>query len=754
MAKQQHTSNNTPQEPPFRTLVKYTCEWIESNVLLVLAIPAVLLFMSYYEDEYVKWVGSAVYYLGKSTWGYPLVWITFGLLFVILIYRINSRDKNMSNADSRTVYAALFASALFFFTLCVTPQDNPLPTPFKVTLWLAMILLWWLCFIQPLMYFLGNKRMNNQLEKKSEALSQEIGYIDDEPVADSEKDVLGLKPYVQELIKRIRGIRLGHTGSIAITGSWGAGKSSFVKMLEEELKSDDYKDEFIFLTFEPMRCERPELIQSAFLDQLEAALSQYRTGFARHFRLYKELIGAVDNKYLGFVTTLFSITQEEEFVRIQRAIQSLHRRIVVFIDDVDRLERDELVQIFRLVRFNAKFNNLVFLLAMDKTKVEATMGSTDNFSDKFAETEFYLPVQSPDAVWNFLVRNINVEGSEMEQSYDFENDSSLKPFVRHCLPTLRDAKRFVNSFSLRCTHMYMSERYIFRDYFLLSLLHYADREAFDILAREESFKKDDDQLNLPAKQDEFHGIRAKIDNILWNLAQELFPSKKVDVQTDKYWYGINNKDYYFSYFNEVTMVTNSVLDYAWSLLDKNTTYDQIKSHIETLDTASDFKAKLVRCFKHFPINNLPSDDPRVGKYFIVRDILGIEKFDFQEGLALVKKGGKYGFIDKAGAVKIPIEYDHAWPFSEGLARVKKGGKWGFIDQAGAVKVSIEYDHAWAFSEGLAAVEKGGKWGFVDKTGAVQIPFEYDDAWSFSNGRAEVEKDREEFYIDKEGKKVD
>ena len=89
---------------------------------------------------------------------------------------------------------------------------------------------------------------------------------------------------------------------------------------------------------------------------------------------------------------------------------------------------------------------------------------------------------------------------------------------------------------------------------------------------------------------------------------------------------------------------------------------------------------------------------------------------FSEGLAAIKMGGKWGFIDKTGKVVIPPQFDIVLCFSEGLAPIGMGGKWGFIDQTGKIVIPPQFDAVRWFSEGLAAIEMGGKWGFIDKKG--------------------------------------
>ena len=98
----------------------------------------------------------------------------------------------------------------------------------------------------------------------------------------------------------------------------------------------------------------------------------------------------------------------------------------------------------------------------------------------------------------------------------------------------------------------------------------------------------------------------------------------------------------------------------------------------------------------------------------------VQKYDslggFDEGLARVKKGDLWGFINQNGEEVIPCRYDGAGFFSEGLAAVKKGDLCGFINQNGEEVIPCRYDRVWPFSEGLALVRIADKWGYVDKEG--------------------------------------
>ena len=99
--------------------------------------------------------------------------------------------------------------------------------------------------------------------------------------------------------------------------------------------------------------------------------------------------------------------------------------------------------------------------------------------------------------------------------------------------------------------------------------------------------------------------------------------------------------------------------------------------------------------------------------------------DFEQGMAIVKSGGKYGYIDKKGKEIAPL-YQEVHFFADGLAAVKEKNKWGVIDETGAYVIAPTYSNAGpAYSDGLLAVrDNKEKWGFIDKEGQTVIPFQY------------------------------
>jgi hypothetical protein len=50
-------------------------------------------------------------------------------------------------------------------------------------------------------------------------------------------------------------------------------------------------------------------------------------------------------------------------------------------------------------------------------------------------------------------------------------------------------------------------------------------------------------------------------------------------------------------------------------------------------------------------------------------------------------------------VVIPAQFEDARDFSEQLAAVKSGAKWGFIDKAGKIVIPAQFETVGAFAKG-------------------------------------------------------
>jgi len=146
---------------------------------------------------------------------------------------------------------------------------------------------------------------------------------------------------------------------------------------------------------------------------------------------------------------------------------------------------------------------------------------------------------------------------------------------------------------------------------------------------------------------------------------------------------------------------------------------------------------------------------------------------FAHGLAVVKVGDKYGYVDKQGTLIVEPRYDRAYPFDQGLARVVREEKdvlidstgfgqrvekdyYGLLDDTGKVVVPLKYSQITYFHEDRARVfNEEGHYGIIDRSGRLLTPFMFlpheGEDFNFHGGLAYVEWEEGNGYINREGK---
>ncbi|MBL0735462.1 WG repeat-containing protein [Flavobacterium sp. GN10] len=102
----------------------------------------------------------------------------------------------------------------------------------------------------------------------------------------------------------------------------------------------------------------------------------------------------------------------------------------------------------------------------------------------------------------------------------------------------------------------------------------------------------------------------------------------------------------------------------------------------------------------------------------------IEYSLFSDGLARIKRDGKYGFINKNNEVVIPFDYDKASNFHNGYSLVKIKNKDFLINKNGEI-YKTKHSVISAFYEDRAIVKLKNKYGFINKNNELVIDYLYD-----------------------------
>jgi Caspase domain/WG containing repeat len=131
-----------------------------------------------------------------------------------------------------------------------------------------------------------------------------------------------------------------------------------------------------------------------------------------------------------------------------------------------------------------------------------------------------------------------------------------------------------------------------------------------------------------------------------------------------------------------------------------------------------------------------------------------QNFFSEDRVGAWDENNRYGFRNKSGDWVIQPRFEMVGSFSQGLAPVKIGGKWEFIDISGRVQFSSDAEALHSASppiDPLIGAKRQGKWGFIDHSGKWIIQPSFNGVtWGFLNGVAQVTVAEGWGWIDRSG----
>ncbi len=334
------------------------------------------------------------------------------------------------------------------------------------------------------------KRNKNEKEEGKDAAGLR-GFTDDKAKGEIPSS---LKKYAGKIVQRLLATDIGdHSFALGVTGEWGVGKTTFL----DELKSQAVGRVDI-VEFNPWMCSSPDQVISDFFASLRHQLSGKYSTLSKSIKEYAKYVNNVTvNPYPSLsLETMLPVNQESLFERkkiLSEKFSRLPRPVMVVIDDVDRLERDEVFEVLRLIRNTADLSNVIYMVAYDKEYVtnvleEKEIKDSTAYLEKIFQVEVHLPKVEEHLVWETLSEEIKAQSminNYAERLFQrFEPDD--KELILHVLDNYRRAKRFAREFMLIVDYLRENAKKEFKgmDLFWLELLQMYDKKTYDVLADE------------------------------------------------------------------------------------------------------------------------------------------------------------------------------------------------------------------------------------------------------------------------------
>ncbi len=302
-----------------------------------------------------------------------------------------------------------------------------------------------------------------------------------QPIQDRDEDSLGRWPFAESLAEAI--LQYDSTESIAVGlyGSWGTGKTSLLnlvkKCIEEKSAKLQRKHKPVVVDFAPWHySDQNQLIEMFFRD-LSTAIKH-----APGYKKGEKIAELLDDMHLYFLSlsplTLLnpaigllagaasrlskegakqvrdrSSKQRTDLTELKNALDRellrTENKVIIIIDDIDRLNSVEIRRTFQLVKSVANFKNTIYVLAFDKTVVMEALREVQKapgqlYLEKIIPVSFDIVSPGHSDIRRELHDRLKEIIADRWDEKVWE--SLYEHRLRHFFSTLRDVTRFLNTF--------------------------------------------------------------------------------------------------------------------------------------------------------------------------------------------------------------------------------------------------------------------------------------------------------------------
>ena len=287
-----------------------------------------------------------------------------------------------------------------------------------------------------------------------------INYFADNPISTASEDLLQRSKFVERIVREIDMIDASQGYVLAVMGQWGSGKTSVLNLVKGCLQNK----EMLVVDYNPWLLSGTEALVAGLFGEINAQLKQrgkqYRSIATKMLR-YSELVapfaaipvaGSWSAGLLAMASfarkfrELRSVSVAAQKEQVTKALGSLDHPIVVIIDDIDRLDRSEIREIFKLVRLTASFPNVVYVLSFDRIRVENALAEDGvpgrAYLEKIVQNGFELPMIPRKVLTREVAQALDFALEQVNIRLDREVwDNTLLNIVVPAIKNMRDVRR-------------------------------------------------------------------------------------------------------------------------------------------------------------------------------------------------------------------------------------------------------------------------------------------------------------------------
>ncbi|QYB04260.1 KAP family NTPase [Rhodococcus sp. USK10] len=236
--------------------------------------------------------------------------------------------------------------------------------------------------------------------------NQSTGIFTDTPITDITLDRLDRKAFAAQVARRIGTAGSGPSVTFGLTGAWGSGKSSVLRMIEQQMPQS-----WSVRYFTPWAASDPATLMAEFYAVIGSALP--KKTLAKVSKMFESMAPVAAGAVAGVPMAGHGLKAliergakaldkpfREQFESASKIFADSGLQVLVIVDDIDRLHPDELNAVLKTVRLLGNFPGIHYLLAYDqdtvcevlaKTRIAANTDRALQFLEKIVQYPFDLP---------------------------------------------------------------------------------------------------------------------------------------------------------------------------------------------------------------------------------------------------------------------------------------------------------------------------------------------------------------------------
>lgn len=349
------------------------------------------------------------------------------------------------------------------------------------------------------------KDKDNSCEKESTTK-----IIADLPIKKRTDDLFSRGAYVQALASLIMS-KPSDEGAryVGVYAPWGEGKTSVRNLLEERIVADYGASRAVFVDFSPWEYPEKFDVGTAFFERLAQAVSGIcNAGMASLFsqvsrmmtlRRVDQTVGAIQEivDFCRRIWFRFVMPEDALLQALYGLLKNSNKHIVVVIDDLERLPKDEVCRVVRFLKAHGDIPCLTYLVLADEDHLAAAVSGMlcDSEKPTFEQGREYLekivPIRCPlPAInGNVLLNVFRQKIDELLKSYKLPLAASIENWEL-TLPYLQNARKMkilLNAYSIQLAtfkrkvagHQYMNVH--LGDLLMLTVMKVFEPKFYELL---------------------------------------------------------------------------------------------------------------------------------------------------------------------------------------------------------------------------------------------------------------------------------